>query len=215
MADIERNDCVVRAFACAVDSDYDNAHAFVRALFKRNPKQGTFGLSTLTTIAKNAVFGLGDKAFTVSQVPVKNRKNTYRYDAKDGKGKRDHVRNMTLVKFVQENNIGTFLVQVSKHALVVKDGVVMDNAGEEFRPTRKVLNAWEVNLVDKKATTPTKAQLEKAVQEAEAFAVKLEADKKAKRQKAAKARVKTKAKAKPKQTKAKAKPKKTKAKAKK
>ena len=39
-----------------------------------------------------------------------------------------------------------YLVFVAKHVFTVKDGVLVDNAGEEFRPTRKVIDAVKVNL---------------------------------------------------------------------
>ena len=53
-------------------------------------------------------------------------------------------RQKTVKSFIQDNKKGTFLVLVSKHAFVIKDGVLIDNRGEEFRPTRKVQDAFKV-----------------------------------------------------------------------
>ena len=39
---------------------------------------------------------------------------------------------------------GTFIVGVSGHAFTVQDGLLIDNAGEEFRPTRKVDSAFKI-----------------------------------------------------------------------
>ena len=53
-------------------------------------------------------------------------------------------RQKTVKSFIQDNKKGTFMVLVSKHAFVIKDGVLIDNRGEEFRPTRKVQDAFKV-----------------------------------------------------------------------
>ena len=57
-------------------------------------------------------------------------------------------RKKTVKSFIQDNDKGTFVVLVSKHAFTVKDGVLIDNVGEEFRPTRKVLGAFSMKLVE-------------------------------------------------------------------
>ena len=45
---------------------------------------------------------------------------------------------------MKDNPQGTFIVGVSKHAFTVKDGLLIDNAGEEFRPTRKVQSVFQI-----------------------------------------------------------------------
>ena len=40
------------------------------------------------------------------------------------------------------------MVLVAKHAFTIKDGVLIDNVGEEFRPTRKVQGAFSLNEVE-------------------------------------------------------------------
>jgi hypothetical protein len=42
LAKKERGDCVVRAFAAALDLPYDKAHAWVKKNLKRQDKKGTF-----------------------------------------------------------------------------------------------------------------------------------------------------------------------------
>ena len=44
---------------------------------------------------------------------------------------------------------GTYMVLVSKHAFTIKDGTLIDNHGEEWRPTRKVLGAYQISPVSK------------------------------------------------------------------
>jgi hypothetical protein len=53
-------------------------------------------------------------------------------------------RQKTVKSFIKSNPKGTFIVLVAKHAFTIKDGVLIDNQGEEFRPTRKVQSAYRV-----------------------------------------------------------------------
>jgi hypothetical protein len=43
----EKNDCVVRAVAAASGSAYEPAHQFVKSVFDRNDKEGTFGVGVM------------------------------------------------------------------------------------------------------------------------------------------------------------------------
>jgi len=53
-------------------------------------------------------------------------------------------RQKTVKSFIKDNSRGTFIVLVANHAFTIKDGVLIDNQGEEFRPTRKVQSAYRV-----------------------------------------------------------------------
>ena len=46
--------------------------------------------------------------------------------------------------FIKDNPKGTYILGVSKHAFTIKDGQLIDNKGEEFRPTRKVESAFKI-----------------------------------------------------------------------
>ena len=50
-----------------------------------------------------------------------------------------------LKSFIKDNPKGNYIVTVSKHAFALKDGKLIDNKGEEFRPTRKVDGAYKIN----------------------------------------------------------------------
>jgi hypothetical protein len=41
------------------------------------------------------------------------------------------------------------MVLVSKHAFTIKEGTLIDNVGEEWRPTRKVIGAYQFVPVSK------------------------------------------------------------------
>jgi hypothetical protein len=58
-------------------------------------------------------------------------------------------RKKTVKSFIKDHQRGTYIVTVSKHAFVVKDGSLIDNFGEEFRPTRKVDGAYKINVPEK------------------------------------------------------------------
>jgi len=51
LADKESNDCVVRAFMCALDITYDQAHAYIKKEMKRVDRKGTY----TSAYAKNVV----------------------------------------------------------------------------------------------------------------------------------------------------------------
>ena len=53
-------------------------------------------------------------------------------------------RQKTVKSFIKDNSRGTYIVLVAGHAFTIKDGVLIDNRGEEFRPTRKVTGAYHV-----------------------------------------------------------------------
>ena len=43
----EKNDCSVRAFATALDVDYDAAHSYVKDVFKREDKKGVKNMESI------------------------------------------------------------------------------------------------------------------------------------------------------------------------
>ena len=55
-------------------------------------------------------------------------------------------RKKTVKSFIKDHPKGNYIVTVSKHAFALKDGKLIDNKGEELRPTRKVDGAYEILL---------------------------------------------------------------------
>jgi hypothetical protein len=55
-------------------------------------------------------------------------------------------RKKTVKSFLKDFGAGIYLVMVSGHVFTVKDGTMIDNAGEEWRPTRKVEDVFEIKL---------------------------------------------------------------------
>lgn len=140
IAKSEKNDCFVRAVAAATGVDYDTSHSFVKDQFGRKSKKGTENIMIKTQMMKFEEEGMkiGDKEFKVTVLPKKKITNQYKLYGEIVDRKK------TVKSFIKSNPKGTFIVGVSKHAFTVKDGVLIDNVGEEFRPTRKVDSAYKV-----------------------------------------------------------------------
>lgn len=140
LAKEEKNDCVVRSVAVASGSTYNEAHSFCKDEFGREDKKGTNNLSIVTQMMKFEEEGMmvGDKKLKVKVLGKARIKNKYKLYG-------DIIwRQKTLKSFIESNPKGTYIVMVSKHALVVRDGEVYDWNNNKFQPTRKVQSAYKI-----------------------------------------------------------------------
>lgn len=135
----EKNDCFVRAVAAATGSHYDKAHEFVKSNFARKEGKGTEFTSLIMMKLEEEGFSLDGKDFKVKVLPTERITNKYKLYGEVINRKK------TVKSFMKDNPKGTFIVGVSKHAFTVKDGKLIDNAGEEFRPTRKVDSVFQIS----------------------------------------------------------------------
>lgn len=139
LAKAEKNDCVVRSIAAATGVSYRTAHAFCKEEMGREDKKGTNNMLLSTTFLKAQDEGLKleNKEFDVYGLKKEEVKNRYKL-------KGEVIwRQKTLKSFIQSHPIGTFMVLVAKHALVVKDGELLDWENNKFEPTRKVMSAYK------------------------------------------------------------------------
>lgn len=134
----EKNDCFVRAVAAATGSHYDAAHSYVKENFGRKEGKGTELVSLHMMNLEEKGMNISGKDFEVKVLPTEKITNKYKLYGEIVKRKK------TVKSFIKDNPKGTFIVGVSKHAFTIKDGQLIDNAGEEFRPTRKVESAFKV-----------------------------------------------------------------------
>mgnify|MGYP000442038865 CR=1 FL=1 len=132
----EDNDCVVKALAVSTGASYNEAHEFASEYLMRTDKQGTH-LDTFTPNISGGEMLVGTKKVLFSK--LSKRRVTNRYKVKG----EIFDRKKTIKSFIKDNTNGTFIVTVAGHALTVKNGMIIDNEGEEFRPTRKVMGAIE------------------------------------------------------------------------
>jgi len=138
----EKNDCAVRAFANAFNITYNMAHKFAANVFDRKPKRGVKGMFVKLSKLGFAQFDMfADSLFpeirTYSLHPLTRSKTgkvvNHSYTHKEV--------SHTVKTFCAEFNKGTFIVMVAKHALVIKDGVVIDNPNYKFTGYRRIVES--------------------------------------------------------------------------
>ena len=142
LAKNEKNDCAVRAFANAFNITYDTAHMFAATKFDRKPRKGvkgmfitlsklgfaTFDLFSNTLFPETRTYGIHPIARSKSGKVV-NTKYTHKEVAH------------TVKTFCEQYNKGTYIVIVRKHALTIKDGIVIDNPNYRFTGYRRIVES--------------------------------------------------------------------------
>lgn len=145
----ETNDCVVRAIANACDVNYSQAHKYVADTFNRKKGQGTKQfMSTLDNVKEMTFDGVGqlnlfNNGITRELKPL-GKGPKQGGDMINPKYKHKPVA-YTVKAFAQNFNKGNFIVCVNKHALAIKNGVVVDNGNYQFDGYRRVVEgAYQV-----------------------------------------------------------------------
>jgi hypothetical protein len=123
LAQSETRDCVVRAFASALDWDYNKAHRFVATEFLRQPKSGT--MKFIPTM--NQMVQEGRKLGRKSIKPITD----------------PGIK--TVGQFVKWYDKGTYIVVISRHAFTIKDGqVVGGNWNDAERMRCRIKAVWKI-----------------------------------------------------------------------
>jgi hypothetical protein len=146
IAKSENNDCVVKAVAAATGVAYDTAHSFVKETFNREEGKGVLTKELVENMSKLSEVGvakIGTKDVSFEVMPKQAITNMYKLY-----GELIH-RQKTVKSFMESYPKGSYIVTVAKHAFAVVDGVMIDNVGTEYKPTRKVTGAYKV--IDKTA----------------------------------------------------------------
>lgn len=126
--DDEHNDCTVKALSVAFEIPYDRASEFAKTKWKRRRRCGVASIKLVESFNGDAkLFGK-----EVSTVPTVNLYPTPN-KVVECKSK--------LYTFAKKNNRGTYYVLVTGHALVIKDGKVLDGT----KPGSTVRHAWKVS----------------------------------------------------------------------
>ena len=140
LAQGETNDCFVRALASSMDIHYDVAHGIAKKTFKRLDRKGT----------ANFMIRKGMQELEENGLELDNTK--YHFTILNGR----HIKNRyklhgeiidrrkTVKSFIKDHQKGSYVLLVANHAFTLRDGKLIDNSGEEFRPTRKVQDAFAV-----------------------------------------------------------------------
>jgi hypothetical protein len=137
LAKSEKNDCFVRACANAFNITYDVAHGFVTKEFKRKARKGTKNVFATCKALGKVTFDLfQDTLFPITKeykLSCVSRLINKEYTHKKVK--------YTVKTFCAKYSKGTYIVLVNKHALVIKDGVVVDNPSNRFDGYRRVVES--------------------------------------------------------------------------
>ena len=138
VAKSEKNDCFVRAVASATGSNYDTAHQFVKEKLGRENGKGAQLVPIHMMSLEDNGMELNNSNYKVKVLGTDEITNHYKLHGEVVK------RQKTVKSFIHAYPKGTFIVGVAGHAFTIKDGQLIDNAGEEFRPTRKVNMAFKI-----------------------------------------------------------------------
>ena len=137
LAKSEKNDCLVRAFANAFNVTYDVAHKFTAEKFERKFRKGAkMTIDKLSKLGKVSFELFKDSLFPVTKeynLKCVNKPINREYT---------HKRvNYTVKTFCAKYSKGTYIVLVNKHALVIKNGIVVDNPNNRFDGYRRVVES--------------------------------------------------------------------------
>ena len=150
IASTEKNDCVVRAIANACDVNYDQAHKYVADTFDRKKGKGTTQMmSTLDNVKEMTFDEVGQ--LSLFNDGITRTLKLLGHGPKQGgdmvnpKYKHKPVA-YTVKAFAQRFNKGNYILAVNKHALAIKDGVVIDNGNYQYDGYRRVVEgAYQVS----------------------------------------------------------------------
>ena len=145
IAKTEKNDCAVRAVANACDVNYDQAHKFCTEMFGREKGKGTTGFSLLLKMNTEMVFDEVGQLNMFEQGIKRTVKHIGDMPKAGGKlfnPKYKHKKVAYTVKeFAQRFNKGNYILAVNKHALAIKNGVVVDNGNYQVGGYRRVVES--------------------------------------------------------------------------
>ncbi len=137
LAKNEKNDCAVRAIANAFNITYDNAHMFAATKLERKVRKGVKGMFAKLDL-------LGEVTFDLFSNTLFPETKTYKLDGKLKPRNPDYTHKkvaFTVKTFCAKFQKGTYILIVNKHALCVKDGIVIDNPNYKFTGYRRVVES--------------------------------------------------------------------------
>ena len=137
LAKNEKNDCSVRALANAFNVTYDKAHMFAATKLERKARKGVKSMFAKLDLLREVTFDL----FSNTLFP---ETRTYKLDGTLNPINTDYTHkevSYTVKTFCTKYNKGTYIVLVNKHALCIKDGIVIDNPNYKFTGYRRVVES--------------------------------------------------------------------------
>ena len=138
LAKSEKNDCLVRAFANALNVTYDVAHKFTAEKFERKFRKG----AKMTADKLSKLGKVSFELFKDSLFPVTKEYNLKCVNKPINREYTHKRVNYTVKTFCAKYSKGTYIVLVNKHALVIKNGIVVDNPNNRFDGYRRVVESY-------------------------------------------------------------------------
>ena len=120
IANGEKGDCFVYAMASAFGLPYDEAHQVVKDKFNRQDRKGTSGLELIQTMKHMVDVRESINNKFVREI-ITSPSKVYHLHGKD------ITRKNRVNTFIKEHTQGTYLILTGNHALVSKDGEMIDN----------------------------------------------------------------------------------------
>ncbi len=141
IAKTEKNDCAVRAIANACGVNYDQAHKFCTEMFGREKGKGTQLFTALLKTNTEMVFDNVGQLDMFRQGIRRTIKHVGDMPKLGGELKNPKYKHKpvayTVKEFAQRFNKGNYIVTVAKHALAIKNGVVVDNSNYQVGGYRR------------------------------------------------------------------------------
>ena len=137
LAKNEKNDCSVRALANAFNVTYDVAHLFAATELERKARKGLKSMFQKLDL-------LGEVTFELFSNTLFPETRTYKLDGKLKPRNPDYTHKpvqFTVKTFCAKFNEGTYILLVNKHALCIKNGIVIDNPNYKFTGYRRVVES--------------------------------------------------------------------------
>ena len=138
LAKNEKNDCSVRALANAFNVTYDVAHLFAATKLERKARKGLKGMFS-------ALDALGEVTFELFSNTLFPETKTYKLVGSLDTTNPDYTHkpvDFTVKTFCARFTKGTYIVIVNKHALTVKEGIVIDNPNYKFTGYRRIVESY-------------------------------------------------------------------------
>lgn len=125
----DTNNCAVNSLAMAFNVPYDEAHAYAQKKWGRVNGKGTSTKAIVNDFKVSTPFGKMTVEVTVTQ----------EYKQPGGWMRK---RCMNVQTFLKKYPSGTYYVLVRGHALVVQNGILIDNS---TRLKRRIHRAWKIS----------------------------------------------------------------------
>lgn len=125
----DSNNCTVLALAATTGSSYDEAYNIGEKYWLRKKKKG---------VCTNTLYAYFTKTLQAPKIGIKKV-----YHIKHSN--KEVICKMTVGTFAKEYPIGNYFILVSKHALAINDGKILDHANLLLKPKRIIRQAWKIN----------------------------------------------------------------------